>query len=712
MNPLLLEKVAQALLKDAQNVVESEFPGGMPANNMWVMGNARGDPGETYAADLKTGRHGLWDYVAEEWVATDGVACGGDDLVSLIADKHENDSWSQLEAAKYANEKYKLGIDLDPTAPPGNEQPCANGHDRDAEFDALMQSLETGAVEPPKQDLNGLGETAETGAEVEQAAASLSDAAAGERTPNADSATAAEAPAYSEQSKGVGIDESLNVETPRTIIRMYEGQLHVYAPEAEKLIADDTFVRALRLVRMGRAPDLVESPTIDIKRDDEQRVIVPVNIEYLRRRLTSLAEFQKFNATKGLWFPKDCPKDLATNILLAGDWRHFAPLDAIATAPFLRPDLTVCETPGYDAASRTYYSPSATFAPLPKKITQEHAKAALERLLKPFEEFPFNTFESKSAFASHLLAAAGRHAISTRPIMCYTAPLAANGKSLLASMASRIVDGVKPPNKPFTDDSEEIRKVLMSVLIAGDSTVIFDNVPNGAKVRLPVLCAFVTSSVYSDRVLSKSESLTLPNRAAVILTGNNITPCGDLARRCITVRLDTNEETARGRTFAIPNLEEYVGRHRPDLLRDALMVIVGYQQAGRPNPGHPLESFECWSRVARDPLLWLGLPDPVKTQEVETEDDLGPLRGAFAELSKWSDALDSFTAQKLAQYCGQFMGEDLRAAVQDAGCGDATTGKEVGYWLRATKDKVAGPWKLVRLGTTGGSTRWKLRAAK
>ena len=311
-----------------------------------------------------------------------------------------------------------------------------------------------------------------------------------------------------------------------------------------------------------------------------------------------------------------------------------------------------------------------------------------------------------------MLAAVGRHAIDTVPISVYTAPLVASGKTLLATMANLIAHGVEPGVHPYTDESEEIRKVLMSALLAGDSTVLFDNVPNGSRVRSPILCAFVTAAVYTDRKLGVSESPSLPNRCTVVLTGNNITPAGDLARRCLLVRLDVDAETARGREFEIPNLKNYVAANRSQLLVDALTVILAYTQAcdvgAMPKP---LESFEAWSRVARNPLVWLGMGDAVETQQLETEDELEPLREAFEKLTTRPDFAigEEFSARQLAKLCESFPGEDLRAAIEAAGCSDATNALIVGYWLREHRDRVASGRKLTAAGITGGRVRWKFR---
>jgi hypothetical protein len=495
----------------------------------------------------------------------------------------------------------------------------------------------------------------------------------------------------------------------REVIQLQASQLHNYAPAAERLIAQDVYVRGQQLVRLGIAPELASVAKNLVKRSSQQRVIVPVNVEYLRRRLTSLAEFQRYSGREKKWNPTDCPRDLVQNILVAGDWEHFRPLEAIATAPFLRADLTVCDTPGYDPASCVFYAPNALFPSIPAKPGKDDAVAALERLSEPFKQFPYAGV-SEAAFLSHVLAAVGRHAINTMPVFAYTAPLVASGKTLLAGMPSRIADGVEPGLHPYTDEAEEIRKVLMSALLAGDPGVLFDNVPNGTKVRSPVLCGFVTAAVYSDRRLGVSESVTLPNRCNVVLTGNNVTPAGDFARRCLVVRLDVDAESARGREFEIQNLQAHVLAHRPQLLVDALTIVLAYAQTGLPGPiPKPLESFETWSRIARDPLVWLGKGDAVETQQLETEDELAPLKEAFERIGGQPTLSSTFAARDIATLAGRFEGTELKAAIEGAGCSDATSPLKVGYWLREFRDRVASDRKLVQVGNSGGKAQWRLR---
>lgn len=479
------------------------------------------------------------------------------------------------------------------------------------------------------------------------------------------------------------------------------------------MLADDLYLRGGQLVRLGTAAELPNGASkSEPQRVDPQAVIIPANQEFLRRELTRRATFQVYRRREDEWVAVDCPAALASNILKVAESPHWRPLTAIARAPFLRPDLSVCEAPGYDAATGIYYQPSQTFPPIPTAPTRSEAQAALEVLLAPFDEFPFQSESSRSVFAAHVLTAIVRPAVGTTPVFFYTAPTVATGKTLLSKGANLIATGNDPALSPYTDDANEQRKVLLSTLLAGDSGLLFDNVPNGVKVRSSVLCAFATASVYSDRKLGTNENKGMVNTVLVALTGNNLTPAGDLARRSLVCRLDADAETRRGRTFCIPHLVTYATEHRAELLVAALIVIRAHAVAGQPRVARPLESFETWSQMVRDPLAWLEMADPVDTQELEADDDVEAVRAAFTAIASVFGT-EKFTARGLAGRYGPD-GDILRAALETAGCSDAGETTKVGYWLRENRDKVAGDLKLIRSMVTahGGVAEWKLRLSR
>jgi hypothetical protein len=497
----------------------------------------------------------------------------------------------------------------------------------------------------------------------------------------------------------------------RAVISLDEGELHNYAAQCEQLLEGDVYVREQQLVRIGGAKDLASERSGTVQRDESQAVIIPATAEYLRRRLSELAHFRRYRRREKAHVWVDCPKELAHNIAGQGDWPTLRQLKAIARAPFVRPDGSICETPGYDPAASVFYQPNAEFLPVPVNPTREDAAEALTVLLAPFAELPFATEAARGAFVAHILTEAVRSAISTSPVFLYTAPWAGSGKTLASEMPSRIVHGCGPALRPWAD-GEELRKSLFSSLLAGDRTIGFDNLPNGVKVRSPILCGFLTADPYSDRKLGASEAPSLPNRSVVSLTGNNITPAGDLARRSIVIRLDANVTNLRERRFGIADLRGHVAANRPALLVAALTIICAHMASGWQRDKPPLPSFEHWSRLVREPLLWLGMADPVATQDDESDDEAMPLAEAFKGMAEHpAIGGKEFTSGDLAKMCDPLLSDDaLVSAIEAAGCSEPTDPTRIGYWLREKRDQIAGGWKLVAgAKVRGGGRKYQLR---
>ena len=103
-----------------------------------------------------------------------------------------------------------------------------------------------------------------------------------------------------------------------------------------------------------------------VRRDERQPVIVPVTPEFLRVRLGEFLRFERWNARKNDMIEVDCPRDLPLGVLSLGEWAGIPPLRAVARAPFLRADGTICDTPGYDEASAALLCPSGPVLPVPE----------------------------------------------------------------------------------------------------------------------------------------------------------------------------------------------------------------------------------------------------------------------------------------------------------------------------------------------------------
>ena len=215
-----------------------------------------------------------------------------------------------------------------------------------------------------------------------------------------------------------------------------------------------------------------------------------------------------------------------------------------------------------------------------------------------------------------LLTPLARFAFSRpTPLFLIDANVRGAGKGLLAQTIGRIVLGHEMPVSSYAHESEEMRKRITSIAIAGDRMILFDNLdgPFGNDA----LDRALTSTRWKDRILGKSEDVQLPLIPSWYATGNNVAVAADTARRIIHIRLDVLEEHPEHRTdFRHPNLAAWISERRNELLHAALTILSGYFKAGAPiKKMTPFGSFEEWSKVVRQAVVWIGLPDPCLTRD-------------------------------------------------------------------------------------------------
>lgn len=520
-----------------------------------------------------------------------------------------------------------------------------------------------------------------------------------------DAFTPIEKPAPSPDSPPDDMDMDPIAAPERPIIRLADKALLENLNQLEMVLKPEVYSQGGLLARVSR-----EYVDDDIKRTEDQPRLISVSPTQVRTLSMERADFLRYDGRKAKveWVPCSCPPELAIAFLSLGQWTALRPLEAIARAPFVRPDGSICDVAGYDPRARALYIPNLDYPPVPGEPGMDDARAALGRLLDPFDQFPWYDSASRSAFAAHILTEAARIAVSTSPMFWYTAPTAGTGKSLLSVMPSLIVHGNEPAMRPWVVDGEELRKTLFASLLAGDRSIAFDNVPNGYKARAPELCAFLTSAIWQDRKLGASETHAIPNRSVVSASGNNVTPVSDLARRSVVVRIDANSAEMKQRRFKISNLREYVMEHRSQMLVDALTIIKAYG-IEKPDAGVALPSFERWSRMCRAPLIWLGMADPCDTQS-ETDDESAGVEAIFVKLVAYFGNRP-FAGMDIAKLAGGMADSDgeLSALLMQAGCTDPNSALKIGYWLREQRDKLGAGHKLVSGERGAHGVRWQLK---
>lgn len=239
-----------------------------------------------------------------------------------------------------------------------------------------------------------------------------------------------------------------------------------------------------------------------------------------------------------------------------------------------------------------------------------------------------------------------------KPILMITSPMQGTGKSLLAKdvIGGILYGGRGIPVIILGHDEAERQKQMTSIFLDGKSIVLFDNVTG--RLNSPTLAAATTGSVYEGRILGVSKTEKFDNNLLVIITGNNLAMTGEIARRCLQIRLQTNMANPHLRTgFKHEDIAAFVRANRRTIMEHILGMAWAFREARHTAPSADVRmgAFEGWVntvvRCARYNGLdhaMTGYAESVRAYDADSQD-------LVAFLSAWLRAFaDSFVQTKQA----------------------------------------------------------------
>lgn len=411
----------------------------------------------------------------------------------------------------------------------------------------------------------------------------------------------------------------------------------------------------------------------------------------------------------------DPPQKTVKHILAMGRGRELKRLDAVITAPAITADNHIISKQGYDEKSYLYLDCTEHQITVPDKVSLDDAKQAYAELMRPFGTFNYADKISRSVALSAVLTALLRPTIPTAPAFAFDAPKQGSGKSYFCECLGILAVGKPQPVTPAIEKNEdEIRKTLHSMLMHGRRFIVWDNIM--MNFDSATFASFLTAETNSGRKLGTSESLELPNRSLVLLTGNNIVLRGEMPRRVLTCRFDTHLENptkAKRDLTAIGNVNpsQYIAKNRFKLAAAAITLIRGYLQSTEHKNGGAtndrLSSFEEWDTVARQPVVWLSkYLDELTDPRASIDDNMGadPEQEALAELLRIIHARygkAAFTARELYNFAEdsrcKLDGELMELLTELYNGKKVNGGRSVGYILSDRRGRVVNGMRLERI---------------
>ncbi len=444
---------------------------------------------------------------------------------------------------------------------------------------------------------------------------------------------------------------------PRPIVRIgAELKANVDAAVQALSLDPDIYQRDGALVRMTRPPG------------DDAPTIRPHTLATLRVRLAAHGRFQAWKEAKGggEWIDALPTDHVAKGVLEQAEWPGIRDLAGVMESPFMRPDGSVCTTPGYDPATRFLYVPKVDFPSIPDAPTQQEACDALRfAWVELCHDFPyrgmgypapdaasadsdgiFRFLEArKSPDAWGIIAAIAtilaRPAIGENsiPAIIFDASTPGSGKGLQVDVATTVALGYVPgkltwPNRG-KETNAEVEKMIQGEARAGAACTILDEI-TGAFGGAMINNALTGDGWVKCRLLGVGETAKLRWMAVILGAGNNITFADNTHRRILLPRLEPPEENPEEHTgwrHSAPMLKQWARENRPALVTAILTVLRAYVVAGKPDPGQPLMgSYDVWSSLVPRAIMWAGGGDVLGCRPTVDPDARNEERDAMAAI--------------------------------------------------------------------------------
>jgi len=512
--------------------------------------------------------------------------------------------------------------------------------------------------------------------------------------------------------------------------------------EAALLIAGAPIYQRTMLVK----PTVVEYDAAPPSGSTEPRkthstALIAVTAPALTKLLSQVAIFMKFDARKKTHVVCDPPPKLVDIILASrGDWA-FPVVRGVLTTPTLRPDGSLLTKPGYDPLSRYYLSfPSNLVVPeIPDQPTKAEAEEALARLNSLLNGYDFVKDDgvSRSVALAMLMTQVLRCAMPVSPLLAVSATAPGTGKSHLVDLCSHIAIGRWCPIMNAGKSDEETEKGINTKLISGVPGFSIDNVHR--MLDLEALNTATERPLLSPRLFGSLTDIEIENGAVIYQTGNNLAVVGEQRRRTMLCCMDAEKEQPEQRTFTNDPMQAVLA-NRGRCIADVLIVARGYLTSGsRPNIPS-FGSYPEWSRFVREPLVWLGQPDPVLSQKAARENDpeisqrrtvvdawhlaFGMEAHTLADAVRYAttvpvlpgydrdDTQDERDAKLAAYLVHKAAQEGLLAALREAfpAGRDGINAHAMGNWMRKFAGRLTDGLKFIKTEglAHGGIARWKL----
>lgn len=448
--------------------------------------------------------------------------------------------------------------------------------------------------------------------------------------------------------------------------------------------------------------------------ETQNTVINPLTQSSLLRSMSGSIRWTKTNH-QGHEVICDPPTKHIKVLFDAQVYSHLPPLIGLTRQPHLRDDDSICSNSGYDTQTGLFGVFDERDFNIPDKPSKDDAVNACRELRELLSEFEFADPVDEAAAISAMLTATIRPSLPTAPSYHMQAHQLASGKSFLTSLICCFSSSTAPSAVGFPTNDEECQKLLLANLLESPAAIVFDNLTTDL-IPYKSLCSALTEEFLTGRLLGVSKTATVSTRTLILSSGNNVGPIKDMARRCIAIHLDPKVDTPASKEYANDPIKT-VRNSREKYVSLAMTIIKAWIAANKPiTQCSALASYERWSELIRQPLLWLGLPDPAA--RVFQQLNIDPDREL---LSRLIDAWDHHFSNKptmireaveltvFMQNSAQELKEVFREIAEERG---EINRRRLGWWIARHQGQVVNGRRLEKALTKNSAEKWQVVQVK
>lgn len=264
---------------------------------------------------------------------------------------------------------------------------------------------------------------------------------------------------------------------------------------------------------------------------------------------------------------------------------------SITSSPVYSPDGELFASDGWSEKTKTLIVDCVP-TELPASISAAHS---LDVLRDVYADYPFASEADKDNIIAAMLVPLVRPMIDGPiPFFAVQGNQQGVGKSKIPKTI-QAVHGLPFETSTMHEDRKDFADGLLSKLKKARPVVVYDNIKH--RVDSEEFENLITTGVYTDRIKGVTEDGEYTVRTLFVLTGNGMTMSRDTARRGMFTHIRDTTGDPNARQVRHQDLENWVARHRSELLSHLLQMVQDWLSAGRPAAQYIDTTFTSFCQV-------------------------------------------------------------------------------------------------------------------